>query len=302
MRILVTGANGLLGQKLVELLQTDASVFPIATARRPLAFALTRGTYVQMDVANRTEVEHVLREAKPDVIIHTAAMTQVDHCETQREECWLQNVTAVENLVRAAAPAKAHVVHMSTDFIFDGSHGPLTEDEQPSPVNYYGESKWAGEKVVTASNTTWAILRTVLVYGVTADMRRTNIVLWVKKNLEEGKKIQVVNDQWRTPTLAEDLAMGCYLVATKKAQGIYHVSGEEMMTPFDIATATAEFFGLDSTLIQPTDSNHFKQPARRPLKTGFVIDKAKRELGYRPHTFREGLALLAGQLKHQPLA
>lgn len=302
MRILVTGANGLLGQKLVELLQTDASVFPIATARRPLAFTLTRGTFVQMDVANRVEVEHVLRESKPEVIIHTAAMTQVDQCETQREECWLQNVTAVENLVRAAAAAKAHVVHVSTDFIFDGSRGPLAEDAQPSPVNYYGESKLAGEKVVMASNTTWAILRTVLVYGVTADMGRTNIVLWVKKSLEEGKKIQVVNDQWRTPTLAEDLAMGCYLAATKKAQGIYHVSGEEMMTPFDIATATAEFFGLNGTLIQATDSNHFKQPARRPLKTGFVIEKAKRELGYRPHTFREGLALLAGQLKHQPLA
>ncbi len=302
MRMLVTGANGLLGQKLVELLQGDATVFPIATARRPLAFTQTRGTFMKMDVANREEVESVLRTSKPEVIIHTAAMTQVDHCETQREECWLQNVTAVENLVKTAAEIEAHFVHVSTDFIFDGSHGPLTENEQPKPVNYYGESKWAGEKVVMASATTWAILRTVLVYGVTADMSRSNIVLWVKKSLEDGKKIQVVNDQWRTPTLAEDLAMGCYLAAKKKAQGIYHISGEEMMTPFDIAMATADFFGLDKTLIQATDSNHFKQPARRPLKTGFVIDKAKRELGYRPHTFREGLALLAGQLKHPPLA
>ncbi len=142
----------------------------------------------------------------------------------------------------------------------------------------------------------WAILRTVLVYGVTPDMSRSNIVLWVKKNLEDGKSINVVNDQWRTPTLAEDLAMGCFLAASKKATGIYNISGEEMMTPYDIAIQTADFFKLNKSLIKPTDSSTFKQPAVRPLKTGFIITKAKHELGYQPHSFKEGLALMASQL------
>lgn len=239
----------------------------------------------------------MLQEQKPDVVINAAAMTQVDHCETQREECWRQNVGGVENLVKAVEAVKAHLVHVSTDFIFDGTRGPLTEEEQPAPVNFYGESKLAGEKVVQQSKCSWAILRTVLVYGITPDMSRSNIVLWVKKSLEEGKKIQVVNDQWRTPTLAEDLAQGCYLAAKQKATGIFNISGETMMTPYDIALATADFFKLDASLIQATDSNQFKQPARRPLKTGFIIDKAKRELGYAPHTFREGLQIMAQQMR-----
>jgi dTDP-4-dehydrorhamnose reductase len=297
MRILVTGANGLLGQKLVELLQQKTDVDVIATARSPLTYALKRGIYRAMDISERESVERVVAETKPDVVVNTAAMTQVDHCETQREECWKQNVDAVGNVVTEVEKIGAHLVQVSTDFIFDGTHGPLTEEEKPNPVNFYGESKLAGEKVVQQSKARWAILRTVLVFGVTPDMSRSNIVLWVKKSLEEGKKIQVVNDQWRTPTLAEDLAMGCYLAALKKSTGIFNISGEELMTPYDIAIATADFFKLDKSLIQVTDSTQFKQPARRPLKTGFIINKAKLELGYQPHTFGEGLALLAKQIK-----
>jgi len=296
MRILVTGANGLLGQKLVELLQHEGSHFVIATARRPLTYPFEKGEFRQLDVTDKSSVELIFRETNPEVVVHTAAMTQVDQCETDRAECWKQNVLAVEHIVNTSEQIGAHLIHVSTDFIFDGSHGPLTENEVPHPVNYYGESKLAGERVVQASKGSWSILRTVLVYGVTPDMSRSNIVLWVKKSLETGKKIQVVNDQWRTPTLAEDLAMGCYLAATKKAKGIFNISGEEMMTPFDIAIATANFFNLDKSLIQATDSHQFKQPAVRPLKTGFIITKAKRELAYQPHSFRDGLSLLAKQM------
>jgi dTDP-4-dehydrorhamnose reductase len=224
-------------------------------------------------------------------------MTQVDQCEGERTLCWKVNVTGLENLVAACSKDQIHLVHISTDFIFDGSHGPLDETARPDPVNFYGESKLAGEKVVQESTIPWTILRTVLVYGVTPDMSRSNIVLWVKKSLEDGKPIHVVNDQWRTPTLAEDLAMGCLLAAKKKAKGLYHISGEEMMTPYDIAMQTADFFKLNKSLIQATNSTKFKQPARRPLKTGFIITKAKTELGFMPHSFKEGLAVIATQLK-----
>jgi dTDP-4-dehydrorhamnose reductase len=118
----------------------------------------------------------------------------------------------------------------------------------------------------------------------------------VKENLEKGKSIKVVNDQWRTPTLAEDLAMGCYLAAKQKAKGIYNISGKDFMTPFDIAIATAEYFDLDKSLIVPADSSTFTQTAKRPARTGFIIEKAKRELGYQPHSFKEGIALLAKQI------
>ena len=298
MRILVTGANGLLGQKLSLLLDKSNEVELIATAKNPLSIILSKSKFQVLDITKEVEVFKVVSETRPDVIINTAAMTQVDQCETEREKCWLANVTAVDYLVKACEKNKTKLIHVSTDFIFDGTHGPLKEDESPGPVNYYGESKLAGEEVIKQRKIDWVIIRTVLVYGITSDLSRSNIVLWVKESLEAGKAINVVNDQWRTPTLAEDLAMGCYLAAIKKANGIFHVSGEEMMTPFDIAIKTAKFFKLDKSLINPTDSSKFKQPAVRPLKTGFDISKARKELGYTPHSFIDGLAILASQIQN----
>ena len=301
MRILITGANGLLGQKLITLLQQDKNVHLIATARNTLVQKIHSGEFHQLDITNNSQVNAVIANTKPDVIINTAAMTQVDLCETEREACIANNVTAVGHLIESCEKSKAHLIHISTDFIFDGSRGPLDENEEPHPVNFYGESKLAAEQLIRFSTIDWSILRTVLVYGVISDMSRSNIVLWVKKSLEEGKKISVVNDQWRTPTLAEDLAMGCYLAALKKAKGIFNISGKDFMTPYDIAVRTATFFKLDSSLITPTDSTQFKQPAVRPLKTGFIIDKAKKELWYEPHSFEEGLKIIQDQLNHYRL-
>jgi len=297
MKILVTGSNGLLGQKLTNLLSQAEDIELIATAREKLTFPLIKGEFYPFNIANAENTESVILKTKPDVVINTAAMTQVDQCETDQEACWKNNVIAVENVVRACEKSGLRLIHLSTDFIFDGTHGPLDESALPNPISFYGKSKLAAEDIIQQSKLDWAIIRTVLVFGITNDMSRSNIVLWVKKSLEEGKAINVVNDQWRTPTLAEDLAMGCYLAAVKKAKGVYNVSGYEMMTPHDIALKTAEFFGLDKSLINQTDSTKFTQPARRPPKTGFIIDKARRELGYAPRSFNEGLKVLASQIR-----
>lgn len=296
MKILVTGANGLLGQKLAALLESKPGINTVLTARKSLTYPVKKAVFSVLDATDAEQVNSVVDFHKPDAIIHTAAMTQVDDCETQREACWKNNVDATQNLVRAAERHKTHVVHVSTDFIFDGSHGPLDELATPNPVNYYGQSKLAAEHVVMKSSAPWAILRTVLVYGVAHDMSRSNIVLWVKNNLEAGKPIKVVNDQWRTPTLAEDLAQGCLLAAQKQATGIFNISGEELMTPYELALRTARFFKLDESLISKTDSTQFKQPAMRPPRTGFIIEKAKRELGYQPHGFEAGLTLIQSKL------
>jgi dTDP-4-dehydrorhamnose reductase len=296
MKILVTGSNGLLGQKLTELLEKDPSVTLIATARGKSVLPITKGEFHSLDITDGNAVDEVFARTKPDVVINTAAMTQVDQCETDRDACWKANVTSVENLMKACAQHNVHMVHVSTDFIFDGTRGPLDENEKPNPVNYYGESKLAAEEVVKRSKTGWSILRTVLVFGITRDMSRSNIVLWVKNSLEQGKSIQVVNDQWRTPTLAEDLAQGCYLAAKKKATGIYNISGKDFLTPYDIAIATADYFKLDKSLIHATDSTKFTQPAKRPPRTGFIIDKARTDLNYEPRSFAEGLAVLESQL------
>uniref|UniRef100_UPI00404A469F SDR family oxidoreductase n=1 Tax=Fulvivirga sp. TaxID=1931237 RepID=UPI00404A469F len=289
MRILITGSNGLLGQKLIKLL-CDEEVEVIATSRGSNRLPNDgQYQYESLDIVNQQQVLDVVSKYKPDVIINTAAMTNVDQCETEKEACWELNVNAVKYLIEACEVTGTHLLHVSTDFIFDGSHGPLTEEEAPNPISYYGESKLAAEKLVTESKIKWSIARTVLVYGIAHDMSRSNIVLWVKNSLEAGKAINVVNDQWRTPTLAEDLAMGCYLIASQSATGIYNISGEELMTPYDIAIKTAEYFQLDKSLISETDGSKFSQPAKRPPKTGFIIDKAKTKLGYSPNSFEDGL-------------
>jgi dTDP-4-dehydrorhamnose reductase len=301
MKILVTGSNGLLGQKLSAILIGDKNIDPVLTARGKAAFPVTRGEFVNMDISNASEVDNVLTSTRPQVVINTAAMTMVDQCETDRDACWNANVNAVQNLIHSCLKINAHLIHVSTDFIFDGSRGPLDEKEEPNPVNFYGESKLAAEKLIVKSQLDWAILRTVLVYGITEDLSRSNIVLWVKENLEKQKNIKVVNDQWRTPTLAEDLAQGCYLAAIKKAKGIYNISGKDFMTPYDIAMRTAEFFKLDKSFITATDSTQFKQPAKRPARTGFIIDKARTDLGYEPHSFEEGLSVLARQIEKRQI-
>lgn len=297
-KILITGSNGLLGQKLVELFRTKKDIEIIATARGENRLPFTDGyEYRAMDITDRQQVLDTIEQVKPTAVINTAAMTNVDQCEFEKDNCWKQNVNAVEYLVEACKKNNAFLLHVSTDFIFDGKNGPYAEDAEANPISFYGWSKLAGEMAVRSSNIRWAIARTVLVYGIVNDMSRSNIILWVKKSLEEGKTIKVVTDQWRTPTLAEDLALGCYLIADKEAEGIFNISGKDFLTPYEMAIMTADYFGLDKSLISEADSSTFTQPAKRPPRTGFDLTKSREILGYEPVSFNEGIAILAKQIQ-----
>ena len=305
MKLLITGSNGLLGQKLVYKLRNNHDITCVATARGENRLIKQDGyLYEQLDITNKQNVDAVFSKHLPDVTINTAAMTNVDACETDKETCWLMNTTAVEHQVNVLETLKTkhsdykpHFIHLSTDFIFDGTHGPLDENEKPNPLSYYAESKLAAEKIVLNSSLDWAIARTVLVFGIVDNMSRSNIVLWVKSNLEQSKVINVVDDQFRTPTLAEDLADGCILIAKKRAKGIYNISGKDFYSILELANAVADYYGLDKNLIKPSKSADIKQPAKRPPITGFIIDKAINDLGYNPHSFVEGIKMLEEQMK-----
>lgn len=297
-KILITGANGLLGQKLVEQLVAAGNVEVIATGRGPCRLTGSGYRYQVLDIENEQEVVDVLSDLRPEVIIHGAAMTHVDQCEQNQADCFRANVLATSYLVQAAEKIGSHFVFVSTDFIFSGAdgHNPYTEDAAPDPVNYYGQTKLEGEELLKRSSLKWAIARTVLVYGLANDLSRSNIILWVKSSLEAGKQIQVVDDQVRTPTLAEDLAAGCILIAEQRATGVFNISGAELLTPYQMAMETADYFGLDKSLINRTDSTLFTQPAKRPMKTGFIIEKAVKQLGFQPKTFRTGIGIIAKQI------
>lgn len=304
MKILITGSNGLLGQKLVYKLRNNPAVTCIASARGDNRLVKQDGyVYETLDITNLQNVSDIFTKHLPDVIINTAAMTNVDICETDKEGALLLNTTSVKNQVTVLEKLSKenpnytpHFIHLSTDFIFDGTHGPLDENEKPNPLSYYAETKLEAEKIVQASSLHWAIARTVLVYGIVDNMSRSNIVLWVKQNLEQGKTINVVDDQFRTPTLAEDLADGCILIAQKKAQGIYNISGKDFYSILELANVVADYYKLDKSLIKPSKSADIKQPAKRPPITGFIIDKAKKDLGYNPHSFVEGIKILEEQI------
>lgn len=296
-KILVTGSNGLLGQKLIVLLAKNPDIEVIATARGQNRLPIKEGyEYYSMDITNGEEIEAVVSKTRPNAIIHAAAMTNVDQCEFEKDNCWAQNVKAVEDIVNVCTKYDIFLCHVSTDFIFDGVSGPYSEDAEANPLSFYGWSKLAAEFLIKKSTIRWAIARTVLVYGIAFDMSRSNIILWVKKSLEEGKNIKVVTDQWRTPTLAEDLAIGTFLITENETEGIFNISGKDLLTPHQMAIMTADFFKLDKSLIASADSTTFSQPARRPAKTGFILEKANKVLGYKPHSFKEGIEILANQL------
>lgn len=298
--ILITGVNGLLGQKLVERLIERGTFDILATGRGKcrLPSEWKGYTYTQMDITDQDQVERVVDGSRPSVVIHCASMTNVDQCETDRDGCFRQNVEAVAFIVEACKRHHSHLIHLSTDFIFDGENGPYDERDAANPINFYGLTKLESENIVRQSGIDWAIVRTGLVYGISYDMSRSNIVLWVKGALENGKQLTLVTDQFRTPTLAEDLAEGCILIAEQKATGIYNISGKDFLTPYDMGIQTAKFFGLDASKISKSDSTRFSQTAKRPLKTGFIIDKAVNDLGYSPHSFKEGIRLLSKQINY----
>ena len=296
-KVLITGSNGLLGQKLIHQYLKSGNIELIATARGENRYPVKEGyTFRSMDITNSDNVQEVIEHFRPDCIIHTAAMTHVDECELNPEQCDLLNITAVEYLVHAANAINAHFIHLSTDFIFDGEDGPYKEDDQPGPLSHYGLSKLKSEEIVRDRCNRWSIVRTMLVYGIVHDMSRSNIVLWAKGALEKGEVIRVVDDQYRSPTLAEDLATGCILVEQKEAQGVFHISGKDQMNIVEMVERVADYFDLDKSIIQTISSTTLNQPAKRPPVTGFDLTKSRAVLGYDPHSFEEGISILMEQL------
>lgn len=294
MKILITGANGLLGQHLVKiLLEKNYQVFASGKGADRLAFAQNeRYSYHEMDIADGNSVSKVMNTVQPDVVVHAAAMTQVDDCELNPQQCERTNVQGTANVLTEAELHSRHFIYISTDFVFDGEKGNYAEEDDLKPISYYGFTKMQAEGIVQTSEISWSIVRTCLVYGNVLQGTRSNIISWVRDSLQQGKNIRVVSDQFRTPTYVGDLAKGIVLIIEKKAEGIYHLSGKDLLTPYDMAQQTADLLDLDKNKIEKVDASTFTQPGKRPLRTGFQIEKARQQLGYEPLTFKEGLEKL----------
>ncbi|MBI3317233.1 MAG: SDR family oxidoreductase [Candidatus Omnitrophica bacterium] len=296
-KVLLTGSRGLIGQKILARMSGEED-FNIFTTSRSQDFKNKNPkiSYKALDITERASFQKLIKKIQPDFLIHTAAMAQVDECERQKELCWKTNVEAVKTVVESADPQRTHLIHFSTDFVFDGELGLYREQDLPNPPAYYGLSKWESEKIIQSYAGPWTLFRVLLVYGWTPELHRTNIVLWTLENLEKGRTIRVAQDQYRMPTLAEDIAEVVYQSIQKRAVGLYHICGPERLSIFEIAKQTAECFGLPTSLLQPVLTKDLKESAKRPLKTGFVIEKAKHNLDYHPRNLREGLEIVKTQM------
>ena len=285
MKILVTGSNGLVGNALDRVLS--------GSEHKHINTSRTLGGISShiLDISDYDSVEVVMKKFLPDVVINSAAMADVDKCEVEKEKCWNVNVGGVKNLVKACDKYGSHLVHISTDYIFDGKKegGIYLEDDEPSPQGVYAESKLAGEDVVLSSGISASILRTILVYGI---HERHNIVTFVKDSLERGEQVNLVSDQVRMPTFVEDLAGACQSAAEQKAQGVFNVSGSEHMSYLDIGNAVAEHFSLDKSLIRHVKTSDLNQVATRPLVTGFDLSKSRKILNLAPTPFKDSLDLI----------
>ena len=290
-KILVTGANGFVGFYIVKhLLNHHFHVIATGKGASRLPFTSGQLEYTSLDFTNNNEVEKILNHHKPDIIIHSGAVSKPDECEQNREAAYLTNVTGTIYLKAAAEKIGCFFIFLSTDFVFDGTKGMYKEEDRTDPVNYYGITKQLAEEQVMNHSNNWSIVRTVLVYG-RPFLNRQNLLTNTAISLRKKDRLKIFHDQVRTPTYVEDLAKAITVIAKTKSSGIFHISGNDILTPFEMAVATAEYLGLDKTLITPVTEKEFEQPARRPLKTGFDISKAKKELGYQPVSFREGLKL-----------
>ncbi|CAN5164611.1 dTDP-4-dehydrorhamnose reductase [soil metagenome] len=292
MKVLITGANGFLGQHLsLFLAERDFQVIACSrgACRIPLTFPFN---YFPIDLTDETAVNTLLDTAEPHIVIHTAANSKPDDCEINKDDCLMQNVSVTKFLLSAALnqPIPPHFIYLSTDFVF-GEHGPHNEDDTATPLNFYGKSKLMAEQCVKESGLNHTIVRPVFIYGKVWPGLRNDFLHWVKNSLEQQKSIKVVSDQQRTPTFVNDLCKGIEAIITQNEQGVFHLAGKDLLSPFDMAMQVASILGLDAALIENVTSDSFVEPVIRARRSGLKIDKARKRLHYEPLDFAKAVEL-----------
>ncbi|HPR88977.1 MAG TPA: NAD(P)-dependent oxidoreductase [bacterium] len=293
MRILITGCNGLLGQRLIHLAPAGSEILGVDLA--PAAVALPAEHYRQLDLGERRAVLECIGAFAPDWILNAAAFTNVNRAELERELCWRANVIGVENLAIACRKHHSRLVHVSTDYIFDGQHGPYREEDQPNPIGYYGKSKLAAENILRGSEIPFAVARTMVLYGH-APQIKPDFISWLIDALRQGRPVRIVTDQFGNTTLADELALGLWQITARSAQGFYHIAGREIIDRYSFALKAAAVFDLDAQLITPITTPELHQEAPRPMRSGLIVEKAVRELGLELSDAAGGLMKLKQQM------
>ena len=288
-KLLVTGASGLLGNKIVALAESDYLVTPtdITEPLHPNA--------VKADITDSDGVSHLFRKLGPDIVIHTASETNVDKCETEKERAWKINVEGTRNIAEACQKTNAKLICISTDYVFDGEKGFYDEEDKPNPINYYGLTKLEGEKQVTRHCKNYAILRTSVLYG--RHPWKQDFATWIINKLKQNQEITVVDDHYNTPTLADNLAKMALEVGAGDLQGIFHASGCERISRYEFARRIAKTFGLETGLIKPIKMSELTAwIAKRPKDSSLSTEKVRKQVKIKPLNINEGLSKLKQEM------
>ena len=287
MKIMILGANGFTGRRILRRLSSQHQV--MACSLHPDILPETGYLFQTLDILNTDETDTLLKDFQPEVLINASALSVVDYCEQHPEEAYALNVSAVKHLAEYSQANSCRLIHLSTDFVFDGrASAPYKETDSTNPVNYYGKTKRWSEEVIEQTCENYVIVRVEVVYGKPFPGQHGNIVHLVKTRLENGQSLRVVSDQFRSPTWVEDIARAIESLLSDKYQGIYHICGGETLSVADIAFRTAKYFGLDSSLIQPVTTEEMNEATPRPLFSPMSTKKAFREFGYQPSKLEEG--------------
>ena len=279
-KILITGGNGLLGQALRILLSKN-NFKVIASGLGVDRLFDHEHVYITLDISKKQDCLDILKLHQPDVIINAAAITNVDYCENHKNECLKVNTKSINHFLPFCKQNNKKFIQISTDFLFDGKSGPYSEIEKYNPINYYGFSKMMAEKnIYNADLSNFLIIRTCLVYGVKEDSN--NIYMWVKRKLDKGEVINIVDDQFRTPTVVSDLSHSIFQTIKKDIKGVFNISSGEYLSIFDFVCNIVKVFGYDKSLIQRCKSSKINQKAERPKKSGLQVEKAMRAFGFSP--------------------
>lgn len=289
-KLLVIGASGLLGRKLMEVGKSNYKVYGTYFSHK-----IELENTFPLDVTKRQKVFNLVEKIKPDLVIDTHSITNVDYCELHPEEAWLVNVEGTKNVAEACKTFGCKMIFISSDYVFDGKKGSYSEKDKPKPLNYYGKTKAIGEKLIQIIDVNHITARTAVLYGI-GGFGKQSFVSWVLENLKAGKEIRVVIDQFNNPTLADNLAEILFKLYEKDAFGLFHVVGKDNVSRYEFALKTAEIFGLNKDLIKPITTPELRQAAIRPRKLELSIKKLQRFLGITPIGIEEGLKIVKDQV------
>ena len=291
-RFLVTGSVGLVGSQIVkDLVEKDFEVYSCYNVEKP-----EFGIPIHLDILKKDKIKNILQSIKPDVVIHLAAITDVDLCERQKELAVLVNTKSTEILAQESSKQHAYFVYMSTDYVFDGKEGMKNEKDVPNPLNFYGKSKLDGEIALNNLITPYTIIRTSTPFGL--HPKKKSFALWITENLKSKKEIRVLSDQYTSPTFVPNLSKMLIEVVTKQITGIIHLAGSTRISRYDFAEMVADKLDLDKTLLKPTKMTDMKWDAQRPQDSSLDVSKANQILDVKPQKIEQSLELFINQIRN----